>query len=366
MVQDKKLHIEAFSQEAFSVLADARHLKQADTLFSEHQLKAFYAKMFAARLLNERWLKLQRMGKSSFVAEFRGHEGIQIAAALALRSGLDWLAPYYRDTGMVYAFGMTAEEIFGQFMGSSLDPNKARQMPCHPSVKRLNIFTPISAIAAHLPPAVGIAMSLRYKKQAGVVLASFGDGATSEGDWHAALNLAGVQKVPIIFLCQNNRYAISVPLHKQTASSSIAIKAQSYGINGYHVDGMDILASYLLMQQAIEEAEAGQPVLIEAVVDRFGSHSSADDDLRYRTKEEKGWWLERDPLLRLKNYLKRRNYWNETWEGQLKEQLETELSKALKNIEAAPPVPKAWLFEDVFADLSPHLREQAQELGLKL
>ena len=325
------------------------------------ELQTFYRNMLASRMLDERWHKLQRMGKSSFTALSKGHEGVQIAAARALKAGFDWVVPYYRDTGMLYSLGVSALELLAQFCGSSLDTNKARQMPCHPSSKALNIFSVVSTIAAHVPPAVGIAMSIKYQNTGQVVLTSFGDGALSEGDWHAGVNLAGVQRAPIVFLCQNNRYAISVPFHKQTGSINVAIKAQSYGMNGYFVDGMDALASHFVVRQALEEARKGEPALVEAVVDRFEPHSSSDDDLRYRSQEEKELWRKRDPIKRLKLYMKNLSIWDDSWETHIKAEIDKELTEAVRAIDSAPPVVAGTLFEDVFAKPTPQLISQHDE-----
>lgn len=345
------IYFEPFSQEPLQIINQHGQWVAPFTLdISNEQLQALYRDMLASRMLDKRWQALQRMGKSSFTAQSSGHEGIQIASAHVLRKGFDWVVPYYRDTGMLYAFGVSGLELLAQFCGSSLDTNKAKQMPCHPCSKKLNVFSVVSTIAAHIPPAVGIAMSIKYKKTNQVVLTSFGDGATAEGDWHAGLNLAGVQRAPVVFLCQNNRYAVSVPLQKQTASVNIAIKAQSYGMNGYFVDGMDVLASYFVMKQALAEARKGEPALVEAVVDRFDSHSSSDNDLLYRSKEEKEHWQKRDPIKRLKLYMQNIDVWDGTWEEEMKAEIDKELSQAISDIDKAPPVAVETLFEDIFAN----------------
>ncbi len=370
MVRDKLGSIQAlstclepFSQEPIQLVNEHGEWVAPFSLdIPKEELQALYKGMIAARMLDERWHKLQLMGKSSFIVQARGHEGIQVGAARALKAGFDWVVPYYRDTAMLYTLGISPLELLAQFCGSSLDTNKARQMPCHPSSKVLNVFSVVSAIATHVPPAVGIAMSMKYKNTGQVVLTSFGDGATSEGDWHAALNLAGVQHAPIVFLCENNRYAISVPFHKQTNSINVAIKAQAHGINGYFVDGMDVLASHFVMRQALEEARKGEPALVEAVVDRFEPHSSSDNDLLYRTKEEKVKWLKHDPVERLKLYMKNLSIWDDTWESHIKVEIDEELTEAVRAIDKAPPVAVETLFEDVFAELTPQLVSQRNEL----
>lgn len=330
---------------------------------SDEQLRDMYASMLSARLLDARWQRLQRQGKVSFFASSAGHEGAQIAAAYALRKGHDWIFPYYRDTALGHSYGLSAKHIFSEYLGTSLNPNRSRQMPAHVSSLEHHIFSAVSPIAAQLPPAVGMAMSMKYKKTGQVTLASFGDGATSEGDFHAAMNLAGVQKTPTVFLCENNRYAISVGYDNQTASTNIAIKAQAYGMPGYYVDGMDVLASYYVLKQAIAEARATyQPALVETLVYRYGAHSSADDDLRYRTQEEKDYWHTKDPIERFRKFLEKRGLWTQAWQDELTESIETEQRTAVAENEAAPPLEDALLFEDVFAELTPQLKKQRQRL----
>ena len=219
-------------------------------------LKKMYYDLVLARLLDERLVKLQRMGKTSFVAPTSGHEGAHIGTAYALRAGFDWLFPVLpRPRPDVTALGVPLRETFGQMLGTKADPNKGRQMPNHPGSAALNIYTAASPIASHIPPAVGAALSMKLRGTGQVTVATFGDGATSEGDFHAALNFAGVQGAPIVFVCENNGYAISVGLNKQSASETVAAKAHAYGMPGYTVDGMDTLACFFVMQEAVARAQ---------------------------------------------------------------------------------------------------------------
>lgn len=326
-------------------------------------LQRFYRDMLASRLLDERLSTLQRQGKVSFIAPAAGHEAAQIAMAHAVTAGVDWLFPYYRDSGLVLALGVPAKEILAQSMGTRADPNKGRQMPAHYGSRALNVFTVASAIASHLAPATGTAIAMKLRGSAEVVVASFGEGATSEGDFHAAINFAGVQGAPIVFVCQNNRYAISVDYHKQTASETIAAKATAYGMPGYLVDGMDVLASYFVLREAIERARDGHgPALVELQVYRYGPHSSADDDSRYRPREEVEAWQRRDPLKRYARFLERRGLYHEAWAAELRAELSDALAQAAKDAEAAGPVPTEWLFDDVYAEPLPHLVAQRAEL----
>src|SRR5690606_35249711 len=258
------------------------------------------------------------------------------------RRGHDWLYPYYRDVALLTALGMPLIEFVGQVMGTRADPAKARQMPYHPGSRELNVFTVASPIASHVPPAVGTALAMKLSGRSEVVLCTFGDGATSEGDWHAGVNLAGAQGAPIVFACENNGYAISVDFKKQTGSDNIAVKAQSYGMPGYLVDGMDVLASYFVARAAVERAR--------------------DDDARYRPREEVEAWRRRDPLARYRRFLERRDLWDDAAEEQARAELGTQLQDAITRAEAAGPAPVEWMFDDVYAEVPARLVRQRREL----
>jgi len=329
---------------------------------SDELLVQLYRDLVLARLLDERLVRLQLQGKSSFVAPSSGHEAIQIAIAHAVRPGRDWLFPYYRDYGVASTLGVPLVEIFGQMMGTRADPAKARQMPSHPSSRALNMFTAVSPIAAHVPPAVGAGVAMKLAGRGEVCVTSFGEGATSEGDWHAAMNFAGVQGAPVVFVCENNRYAISVELQKQSGSATIAEKAHAYGMPGYRVDGMDVLACLYLMREVVERARDGfGPALVEATVYRYGAHSSADDDSMYRPAEEVAAWRRRDPLPRYRALLERRELWDAAAEEALRAEANAALSDAALEAEAAGEVPFAWMFDDVYAEMPWHLGEQRAE-----
>ncbi|MEM6430643.1 MAG: thiamine pyrophosphate-dependent dehydrogenase E1 component subunit alpha [Deinococcota bacterium] len=322
-------------------------------------LQEMYRDMLAARLLDDRYSTLQRSGKASFLVSSAGHEAAQIAIAKVVTPGVDWLYPYYRDTGLVHSLGLSAKDIFGQALATLADPNKGRQMPGHPGSSKLNIFTVCSAIASHVPPAVGTALSMKLRNQQAVTITSFGEGATSEGDFNAAINLAGAQGAPIIFVCENNGYAISVGYNKQTAAESIAAKGEAFGMPGYVVDGMDVLSCYYVLKEVTNAARAGHgPALLDMRVYRYNPHSSADDDSRYRPKQEVDMWRQRDPLTRFQRFLAGRDLWDEAWEQELKETLEADLRQAAKAAEAAGDIPEAWMFDDVFESLPWHLQEQ--------
>ncbi len=332
----------------------------------EEKLRRLYRDMLLARALDERYTILLRTGKTSFIAPAAGHEAAQVGIAHALRPGVDWVFPYYRDHGLAAALGLPLKELFGQMLATQADPNKGRQMPEHPGSKALKYFTVASPIASHVPVAAGAAIAAKLRGSGEVVVSTFGDGATSEGDWYAGINFAAVQGAPAVFIAENNFYAISVDLSHQTAAP-IYQKAMAFGIPGYLVDGMDVLASYYVVREAIEQARlGGGPSLVELRVYRYGPHSSADDDTRYRPREEVEAWRRRDPIPRFRRFLERQGIWNLEWEEELKESIRKELEKALAEAEAAGSVPPEWMFEDVFAERPWHLEAQLELLKEEL
>lgn len=363
MIQDSQL-FKPFTERPISLIGDkGQWTGRFELDLGERVLKGFYRDMLLARIFDERLTTMQRGGRVSFTAPSAGHEAAQVGIAHSIRARQDWLFPYYRDTGLVLALGVPVREIIGQFIASKADPNKGRQMPAHPGSGEFKVFTVASAIASHIPPAVGAAISMKLQGSGEVAVASFGDGATSEGDFHAGINYAGVQGAPIVFACENNRYAISVDFHKQTAAENIAVKAEAYGMPGYLVDGMDVLASYYVMKEAVERARSGHgPALVEFVVYRYGPHSSADDDSRYRPKDEVESWKRRDPIARFEGFLRREGLWDDGWARDLRASIKEELDEAAEAAEAAGLWPAESMFDDVYAEPWWNLAEQHREL----
>ncbi|MEX2502693.1 MAG: thiamine pyrophosphate-dependent dehydrogenase E1 component subunit alpha [Trueperaceae bacterium] len=362
MIRDSS-RFQPFSEQPIRLVGDQGEWLGAFALdLSDDDLIQIHRDLVRARLLDERLVRLQRQGKSSFVAPAAGHEGIQVAVAHAVEAGRDWLYPYYRDYGLAAAFGVPLLEIVGQMLGTLADPAKGRQMPSHPGSAALNVFTAVSPIAAHLPPAAGTGISMKMAGRGEVCVATFGDGATSEGDWHAGLNFAGAQGAPVVFVCENNRYAISVEFAKQSGSETVADKAHAYGMPGYRVDGMDVLACLYLMRELVQRARDGfGPALVDASVYRYGPHSSADDDSVYRPKEEVEAWRKRDPLPRYRSLLERRGLWDAGAEERLRAEVSEELNQAVRDAEAAGRPGIASMFDDVYAELPWHLRKQRDE-----
>ncbi len=272
----------------------------------EDDLLSIYRTMLTARLVDEASFRLNRQGKAPFVVPVSGHEGCQVGTAWALRRGQDIWLPYYRDVAVVLVAGMTPYEIFLGLFAKADDPSSGgRQMPSHWGSRRLGIISHSSPIASQIPHAAGVAYAIRYREEDAVVGCWFGEGATSEGSWHEGLNFAGIHKLPVIWVCENNQYAISVSQKKQMAIEDVADRGAAYGFPGVVVDGNDVLACYGAMKTAVERARAGEgPTLIEAKTYRFFPHTSDDDDRTYRTREEVEEAKHRDPLHLFEHYLR--------------------------------------------------------------
>ena len=273
----------------------------------EDDLLSMYRTMLTARLVDEAAFRLNRQGKAPFVVPVSGHEGCQIGTAWALRRGQDIWVPYYRDVGVVLVAGMTPYEIFLGLFAKADDPSSGgRQMPSHWGSRRLGIISHSSPIATQVPHAAGIAYAARYRREDTVVGCWFGEGATSEGAWHEGMNFSGIHKLPVVFVCENNQYAISVAQTKQMAIKNVADRGPAYGFPGVVVDGNDVIACYGAMRTAVERARAGDgPTLIEAKTYRFFPHTSDDDDRSYRTREEVEDAKHRDPLHLFEHYLRK-------------------------------------------------------------
>lgn len=273
---------------------------------TDNQVLKMYELMLLARRLDERMDILQRQGKAHFHISCRGQEATQVGCAFALEPGKDWVHAYYRDLGVMVTLGITPRTILLAWFNKRNDPaSGGRQMPAHWGYKHFNVVTQSSPVSTQIPQAAGIAYASKLRGDDAVTYCSFGEGGSSKGDFHEGLNFAGIHKLPVIFVCENNRYAISVEQHKQMAIENVADRAAGYGIEGVVVDGQDVLAVYEAMQQAVERARAGKgATLIEAKTYRIVPHSSDDDDRLYRSREEVEYYrTEGDPLNRLSTYL---------------------------------------------------------------
>lgn len=267
-------------------------------LLSEHQLQEMYYYMLLARRLNERMLALNRQGRAPFVIAGAGQEAAQVGAAMALKPGVDFVAPYYRDLGVNLVLGMDAREAMLNVLAKRDDPNGGgRSMPSHWGHRERRILTQSSVVMTQFLHAAGVALAAKMKNDPVVVLATAGEGATSRGDFHEALNFAAIHKLPVIFFIQNNGYAISERSDKEMPFEHVADRARGYNMQSAVVDGMDGIAVYQTVAPAVTQARTGGgPFLIEAKCYRLWPHSSDDDDSRYRTKKELEEWSRRDPI----------------------------------------------------------------------
>ncbi|GER66118.1 2-oxoisovalerate dehydrogenase subunit alpha [Weizmannia acidilactici] len=272
---------------------------------SDRDVIEMYETMLLARKLDERMWLLNRSGKIPFVISCQGQEAAQVGAAFALDRKKDYVLPYYRDLGVVLAFGMTARDIMLSGFAKAEDPNSGgRQMPGHFGQKKNRIVTQSSPVTTQVPHAVGIALAGKMEKKDFVSFVTFGEGSSNQGDFHEGANFASVHKLPVIFMCENNQYAISVPIEEQLGNPRVSDRAIGYGMPGVTVDGNDPLAVYEVVKEAADRARRGEgPSLIEAVVYRFTPHSSDDDD-RYRAPEEVKKAKEKDPIATFGQYLK--------------------------------------------------------------
>lgn len=334
-------------------------------ILDKPELLHLYSEMLRLRLLDQRMLTLQRQGRIGFYGTATGEEAAILGSGYALRPD-DWIFPALRQGGVALLRGYPLVEYIAQCLGNELDRTKGRQMPSHYCYRPANFVSWSSCIATQIPHAVGVAWAMKLQGKDLVAVAYMGDGATSEGDFHVAMNFAGVFHLPVVFFCQNNQWSISVNIKQQTASESIAIKSIAYGFDGVRVDGNDVLAVYQATREAVQKArQGGGPTLVEAVTYRMGAHSSSDDPRLYRDDNEVEEWRRRDPVSRFLKYLQNLGYWSPQEQESLEERLNKEILDAVAEAEKAGPPSIATLFEDVFAEIPQSLHEQ-MTLKLKI
>jgi pyruvate dehydrogenase E1 component alpha subunit/2-oxoisovalerate dehydrogenase E1 component alpha subunit len=258
--------------------------------------------------------------------------------------------------------GVPLKRLVDQLMANADDSNKGRQMGVHWGYKEWNIVSVSSPVASRIPEAVGTAFAAKIKKDNIVCLSSLGDGATSQGEFHTSMNFAGVFKVPVVFFCENNQYAISTPMRRQTASENIAVKAEAYGFEGVLVDGNDVLAVYKATKAAVDKARSGGgATLIEAVTYRMGGHSTSDDPTKYRSQDEVELWKTRDPIGRFRAYLMAKGLLTQQEDRNLQDEVDLELVRIIRECEKVPPPGRLSMFTDVYAEMPWHLREEAED-----
>jgi pyruvate dehydrogenase E1 component alpha subunit len=321
-----------------------------------------YREMRRLRLLDARMTTLQRQGRIGFYGAATGQEAVPIATGLVLGQE-DWVFPALREQSVMLVRGFPLRAFLAQVFGNAADVLKGRQMPSHHSAKAVHQVSWSSCIGTQLPHAVGAAWAMRARRTGAVAVAFLGDGATSEGDFHAAMNFAGVWRVPCVFICQNNHWSISVPASRQTASPTLAIKARAYGMPGVRCDGNDLLAVASAVRSALERARAGEgPTFIEAVTYRMGAHSTSDDPSRYRSQAEVDEWARKDPFDRLRRHMVHLGLVSDASDVALERELDEELTAAIDEVEREPPPPLGSIFEDVYAEMPWPLRQEQEEL----
>jgi len=305
---------------------------------TDEEVIEMYKTMMLARKVDERMWLLNRSGKIPFVISCQGQEAAQVGASFALDREKDWSAPYYRDLGVVLAFGMTAKDLMLSAFAKAEDPNSGgRQMPGHFGQKKNRILTGSSPVTTQLPHAVGVALAAKMEKKDFVSFVTLGEGSTNQGDFHEGLNFAGVHKLPVITLVENNMYAISVPFDKQIASENVSIRSSSYGMPGVTVDGNDPIAVYAAVKEARERAINGEgPSLIEAITYRLTAHSSDDDDRTYREKGEVEEAKKKDSIITFATYLKETNILSDKLEKEINDEIDAIINEATDYAEEAP------------------------------
>jgi 2-oxoisovalerate dehydrogenase E1 component alpha subunit len=332
-----------------AVAGEPRH---ATLGLDRDKLLSMYRQMVLARSVDRRMWVLNRQGKAPFVISGQGHEATQVGIAANLRPGQDWVVPYYRDLALCIGVGMTPREFMLSLFARRDDPNSGgRQMPSHFGLKRCRIVTTSSTVATQVVHAAGIAYASKVRGLDEVAVTCLGEGSTSKGDWHEALNFAGVHRLPFVCVVQDNDYAISVPHRLQMGVDSVARRAAGYGMAGATVDGGDLLAVYEVLKAAVERARSGGgPTLVDAKVARFTSHSSDDDQRRYRPQEELEGMLRRDPIERFRNYLLDESVVDEDEDERIQQECTAEVDEAVAFAEAAPPPVPEEALRGVYAE----------------
>ncbi|WP_346798341.1 thiamine pyrophosphate-dependent dehydrogenase E1 component subunit alpha [Halomonas sp. Bachu 37] len=353
-----------FSIPTFRLLDPDGCLREGATApqLSRDHARRIYRAMLATRVLDERMMAAQRQGRLSFYMQCTGEEAAVIGATAALDDA-DMIMAQYREQGALVYRGFTFDEFMNQLFGNELDYGKGRQMPVHYGSRKLHYMTISSPLATQIPQATGYAYGQKLAEDGHCTITFFGEGAASEGDFHAALNMASVHAVPVIFFCRNNGYAISTPAVEQFAADGIAPRAFGYHMHVIRVDGNDILAVYEATRQARRIAvENNQPVLIEAMTYRLAAHSSSDDPSGYRSKSEEQIWHDQDPLLRMQKWMLGQQWWSEEEEKELQESLRREVLETMKRAEKRPPPPLDSLVSEVYAEVTPSLQNQFDQL----
>lgn len=328
----------------------------------DEELIKGYRTMGIARLVDDRMITLQRQGIISFALSSLGEEAASVASAAALKPQ-DWIYPQYRENGAIFWRGFSIHDYLDHMFCNGRDLILGRQMPNHFGSRALNVVQVSSPIGTKIPHAAGCAYAMKLQKEEAVALTYFGEGATSEGDFHTGLNFAAVRKAPAIFFCRNNGYAISTPASRQFASDGIAPKGIGYGIKAYRIDGNDYFAVHEVVSRARKECLEGKgPILIEAMTYRLGAHSTSDDPTLYRLQKDVDEWEKKCPIARLRRYLESKKLWDDAKEKKFIDEVNEEITKAIAAAKGAPRPPLISLVKDVYFSIPESLMEQYEEL----
>nr|XP_043610495.1 2-oxoisovalerate dehydrogenase subunit alpha 2, mitochondrial-like [Erigeron canadensis] len=335
-------------------IIDSKSLK-----ISKELAVKMYTDMVTLQVMDTIFYEAQRQGRISFYLTTIGEEAINIASAAALNMN-DFIFPQYREPGVLLWRGFTLQEFANQLFGNKYDYGKGRQMPIHYGSKKLNYVTVSSTVATQISQAVGAAYSMKIGKQDSCAITYFGDGGTSTGDFHAALNFAAVMEAPVIFFCRNNGWAISTPINDQLRSDGIVVRGKAYGIPSIRVDGNDALAVYSAVFEARKMAiEQQTPVLIEALTYRAGHHSTSDDSTKYRPVEEiESWKTDQNPVKRFRKWIDTKGWWSDEAESEHRSSIRKQLSQAIQNAERVEKPPVRDMFTDVYDVVPQNLTEQ--------
>ena len=344
--------IETFSVERLQILDEEGNCdEQLRPIADNEEIKKLYEWMVLARTFDEKAFKLQREGRLGTYASIIGQEAAQIGSAYALTPA-DWMFPAFREPGASFVRGLPMRMIFQYWAGDE----RGSQIP-----EGLNDYPISIPVATQIPVAVGAAMAAKARRDPIAVMAYMGDGATSKGDFHEGLNFAGVFSAPVVFLCQNNQWAISVPLSRQTAARTLAQKAIAYGFPGIQVDGNDVFAVYRATREALARAREGKgPTFIECLTYRLGDHTTADDASRYRSREQVEQWKKKDPIDRLQKYMEKGGLWSRSYDDAVRSACKEKVESAVQEQESLPPADPADMFRFTYHELPVELREQME------
>ena len=323
---------------------------------SNEDIKKIYEMLILIRVFDQKAFNMQRQGRLGTYIQFKGQEACQVGSAFALQDD-DFIFPMYRNSGLLIARKHPIVQILQYWNGDE----RGMKAP-----QNVNNFPIAISVGTHMIHAAGAGWAAKLKGTNQVSVTYFGEGATSKGDFHEAMNFAGVYNAQTIFFCENNQFAISVPRSKQTHSETIAQKAIAYGVEGIQIDGMDIFAVYKATKDAIDKARAGKgPTLIEAYTYRLCDHSTSDDASRYRSKEEFESWVKKDSIERLEKYMRKKGMLDDAYKAKVLEQSQQTVEKAVTEYEKLAPPDARDMFMFTYAELTPHQKEEMDELGIK-